>query len=140
MNRFLRVLCVSLWLAVLAWAGTIFYLSSLEGHSVEELNIFHLWDKAAHFVAYAAGGVLLAAAFRIAFRWRPAVIFRRTLLVLALYAASDEWHQMYTPGRSGADLRDWIADVLGTAAGAALVVARRPKPAALPLAKGCESA
>jgi VanZ family protein len=90
-------------------------------------------------VAFGAGGVLLALALHIAFRWRRAVVFRRTLLILAFFAASDEWHQLYTPGRSGADVRDWIADVLGVSAGAGLVCAMRKRQVALPV-KDCEAA
>lgn len=105
---------------------------------MEQLNTFDLWDKAAHFVAFAVGGVLLALAFRFAFTWPKTVIFRRAVLILALYAASDEWHQTYTPGRSGGDVRDWIADLFGCAAGAAAVVAmRRPTPA-VPEAKSTD--
>jgi VanZ family protein len=121
MNRFLRALCVASWIAVALWAGTIFVLSSMSGKAIEQLNVWHIWDKEAHFLAFAVGGLLLALALQMAFRWRRAVVFRRTLLVLAFFAASDEWHQLYTPGRSGADVRDWLADVLGVSVGAALV-------------------
>lgn len=30
----------------------------------------------------------------------------------------DEYHQTFTPGRTGNDLGDWIADILGSIAGA----------------------
>jgi VanZ family protein len=123
MNRFLRVICVAIWFAFFAWAGTIVYLSSLSGNSVEELNVFHLWDKLAHFAAFAAGGLLLAAGLRGATNWSRGTILWRTALALALFAAADEWHQMYTPGRTGADVSDWLADVFGTAAGAAAALA-----------------
>lgn len=33
-----------------------------------------------------------------------------------LYALSDEWHQMYVPGRSP-DLADWLADAVGLLTG-----------------------
>ncbi len=127
MNRFLRALCVALWLAFAGWVATIFYLSSLAGPQVEEMNFLDLWDKTAHFVAYAAGGVLLAGGLRTGTRLSPWKIFRYTVLALALFAASDEWHQMYTPGRTGADVGDWVADTLGAAAGAmaALALGRR---------------
>jgi VanZ family protein len=38
------------------------------------------------------------------------------IVVGALYGASDEWHQMYVPGRF-ADVFDWIADVVGVSMG-----------------------
>src|SRR6266478_2496435 len=143
MNRFLRALCVTLWVGFAGWVATIFYLSSLSGPSVEELNVFHLWDKLAHFIAYAAGGVLLAGGLRAGTRLSPAKIFGYTLLALSLFGASDEWHQLYTPGRSGADVHDWLADTLGSAAGATLALvlwrvwfnrAAAPRTSALPSA------
>ena len=48
--------------------------------------------------------------------WRR--ILGASLLAMALVGAVDEWHQCYTPGRSGGDPWDWTADVLGGAAGA----------------------
>lgn len=103
---------------------------------MEKLNVFHVWDKAGHFILFGAGGVLLALAFAFAFRWTPGAIFRRAVLILALYAASDEYHQYYTPGRSAGDVRDWFADLLGSAAGAGAVAMRRRKVAAV---KTCEA-
>lgn len=44
------------------------------------------------------------------------------LLVGALYGLSDEWHQMFVPGRF-ADPRDWIADLVGLVLGYAVAVA-----------------
>lgn len=127
MNRFLRALCVASWIGVLCWAAFIFVCSATSGEKLEKINVFHIWDKAGHFIAFAAGGVLLALAFGLAFRWKPGVIFRRAVLILALYAASDEWHQYYTPGRSAGDVRDWFADLLGSSAGAGVVAIRRRK-------------
>ena len=37
---------------------------------------------------------------------------------LAAIGALDEWHQSWIPTRSGNDLGDWIADVLGSLTGA----------------------
>jgi len=38
------------------------------------------------------------------------------LIAGALYGITDEWHQMYVPGRTP-DLADWIADVVGVLLG-----------------------
>ena len=38
------------------------------------------------------------------------------LAIGALYGMTDEWHQMFVPGRQP-DVADWIADVLGVAIG-----------------------
>jgi hypothetical protein len=106
------------WLAVLAWAGGIFWLSSRSGSEIAEMNIFDVWDKAAHFSAFLAGAIALAVALRwsTAWSWTRIAIF--TGIVISLYGASDEYHQLFTPRRSGADIGDWVADTLGAAVGA----------------------
>ena len=42
------------------------------------------------------------------------------ICLLAAFGASDELLQKFTPGRSGGDLYDWIADFLGAITGALL--------------------
>ncbi len=80
-----------------------------------------LWDKLLHFTAF-AGLAFLAALALTAFRrftWRSAAAI---LLIAAAYGLADEWTQTFVPGRS-ADVRDFLADVLGAAAGLALFAA-----------------
>ncbi|MEA3209166.1 MAG: hypothetical protein QOE70_2223 [Chthoniobacter sp.] len=122
----LRVLA---WTGVVLWAVTITVLSSLPGDRLKELSPFELWDKAAHFLAYAAGAVNLALALRwtTAWPWKRIIIF--TSVALSGFGVIDEIHQLYTPHRSGADPFDWTADTLGAAAGAlatCLIHARYP--------------
>ena len=105
------------WLAVFAWAATIFYLSSLTGREIERIAPFDFWDKAMHFSAYAVGGVLLAAALRGSAPWPWKKVALVASLAISLYGVSDEIHQLFTPFRS-ADVADWIADTLGGAFGA----------------------
>ena len=73
--------------------------------------------KTAHFAEYAAlGGALLGHLQARSLR-RP--LRRKELGAFALgtlYAASDELHQLFVPGRSG-ELRDVLLDALGVAAG-----------------------
>ena len=80
-----------------------------------------------HFVLYAVLGVLLARALRggrPVSTSRPAIRGLFPWLVgIALFAAADEWHQRWVPGRSS-DLSDWYADVLGGSL--ALLLAARP--------------
>jgi VanZ family protein len=124
------------WLAVLLWASTIFYLSSLSGPEVEKIGI-HIWDKAAHFIAFFSGAVVLTCALRFSTGWTWLRIGLVGALAIAAYGASDEYHQLYTPHRSGGDLLDWLADALGGMVGTAstiLIYARsqrshRPAPA-----------
>lgn len=106
------------WTAVIGWALTVTYLSSLSGADVAGLNAFELSDKLLHFVAFAIGGIVLALALRLTTAWSARTILLVAVLAIALFGAVDEWHQQFRPGRSGTDIYDWIADVLGAIAGA----------------------
>ncbi len=106
------------WFAVAAWALGIFILSSLSGKKIEEMNAFEISDKVAHFGAYAVGAVVLVLALRWNTEWSWRRIVWVTIAAISLFGATDEWHQLYTPHRSGGDLADWTADALGAIAGA----------------------
>ena len=98
------------WAPVVLWAAVIFALSS-----VPDLGTgLGLWDvllrKLAHLVEYAILGALL---FR-AVRREPAA-----LVLGSLYAATDELHQAFVPGRVGSPV-DWLLDTAGVAAGVLL--------------------
>jgi VanZ family protein len=124
------------WLAVILWASTIYYLSSLSGKEIERLGI-DLWDKAAHFIAFFTGAVVLTCALRFSTGWTWLRIGLSGALAIAGYAATDEYHQLYTPYRSGGDLLDWLADALGGILGTASTIltyalvqrSNRPAPA-----------
>jgi VanZ family protein len=120
MNRILLWLCVAFWAGVLAWGATIFYLSSLSGPQLHDMAPILMWDKFLHFIAFVAGGLLLAGALRFTVNWTWPKIFVVTVLALSFLGMSDEYHQLNTPKRSGADVGDWIADTLGACAGAAI--------------------
>ena len=135
-NRYPIWLIRASWLAVILWASAIFFLSSLSGPDVEKIGI-HLWDKAAHFIAFFSGAVALTCALRFSTDWTWLRIGLVGALAVAAYGATDEYHQLSTPHRSGGDLMDWLADALGGTLGAAftiLIYARfqrshRPAPA-----------
>ena len=124
------------WFAVAAWACTITYFSTLTGPEIEQLGIT-LWDKAEHFAAFTAGGVLLSMALRWTFDWPWKKLARFAILALVVFGAIDEIHQLSTPTRSGADPFDWLADAFGALTGVSLFVglyarymrAHRPAPA-----------
>ena len=105
------------WVAVAAWATVIVVATSLPGRMVPPA--FPHADKLVHLASYAALGALVARALRTG-RTRPRSL--RTLAgaaaTVALFAAGDEWHQQFIPGRS-ADRVDWLADLIGAAAGLA---------------------
>ena len=87
-------------------------------------------DKLAHAVLYTILGGTLGYGKHHA---SPAPPHWLLIGVGALYGATDEWHQGFVRGRSP-DWADWLADVVGVAAGylAVLLVlawrARRKRP------------
>jgi VanZ family protein len=95
----------------------IFFLSSLQGPQLEPAFKFIPSDKFAHFVAFAAGAVLLCRALRSGTRRTDRWILLVTLIAISAFGATDEWHQLYTPLRSGGDFGDWLADTLGATFG-----------------------
>ena len=109
------------WLPAVAWAGTIFLLSSRSRVPGPELPGF---DKVAHFGAYAVLAWLLAFAAE-----RSRLPLAVAVVLGLLYGASDEIHQMFVPGRSP-DVLDWFADAAGIAAATFVYVRRRAGRAA----------
>ena len=80
-------------------------------------------DKLVHTAMYAGLAVLVLAAASIG---RPVSLGMAVvlLLLIATYAAVDEWTQQFVPGRSS-DPRDWVADVIGASLGAILFLVGR---------------
>jgi VanZ family protein len=101
----------SRWLPVLVWAGVIFGFSSIPSLST------HLgtWDlilrKAAHMTEYAILAVLLRRA-----TGSPGWAF----VIAVAYAATDEFHQTFVPGRHGSPV-DVGIDAIGALIGLAVV-------------------
>jgi VanZ family protein len=95
--------------------AAIFYVSSLSQPVVPPGG-----DKPWHLLAYLGLGVLTVRAVvgglpaRIS--WRTAAL---AIAIAVVYAATDELHQMFVPGRS-AQLSDLVADALGVVAGLGL--------------------
>ncbi len=120
MKRFL-----SLWAPVAAWAALIFTLSAIPHlHSGFEMDF--LLRKIAHVVEYA---VLSALLWRALEGGRPRgvwTLFLLSFFLSVLYAASDEWHQSFVPGR-GASARDVLIDAAGALAAALFLLDRRKK-------------
>lgn len=96
----------------------IFYLSSVPGKQVpQSLSLF---DKVIHMTIYAILAALFARAVAVN-NSKPwfSLVWAISLAFVAFYGITDEFHQSFVDGRS-ADLNDWIADLLGGSAGAAL--------------------
>lgn len=105
---------IGAWLPALVMAGVIFLLSAQSDTRLSP-NPATDWllRKTAHLIAY---GML---AFLALFALHVARAPRRTalaLLIASAYAASDELHQSFVPGRSP-EVRDVLIDVCGAAVG-----------------------
>lgn len=114
----------ALWMAVLAWAGLLFWESSQSNPFPFVPSAILAHDKILHAGAYAVlGALLLAAIVRARVAARAIVL---AALIATAYGATDEWHQSYVPNRD-ADPFDLGADALGALAGAAAtaVILRR---------------
>jgi VanZ family protein len=100
----------------LGYTVLIFFMSSLPGSSIK-LFPFPFFDKILHFLEFGLLGIFLYRSFRF---YRP---FKKPyLLTLAVgipYAALDEIHQFFVPGRH-CDITDLSADILGVILFAAL--------------------
>lgn len=79
-------------------------------------NLEHIIRKSAHVTEYA----LLAAAIALAL-WRKVdkgyALFFQAVFLTVVYAATDEFHQRFVPGRSG-ELKDVLIDSTGAILGA----------------------
>lgn len=136
-HRWQRVL---LWVATLALGAAIFAFSAQPGPESDDMTAAAVtplidlfldangsgedaWQrayliaatlvrKAAHLAEYALLGLLLALlarAYGLQMRWLP-------LLIGVAYAATDELHQHFVPGRLGA-VTDVLIDTIGVVAG-----------------------
>ena len=107
------------WVPAVIWMGVIFYGSSLSVLPVIDSrpNSGDL-HRLGHVVEYSILAVLLLIGAGL--RWRGIAL---TLVIVVLYAASDELHQTFTPGRQGR-LQDALFDIVVAAATLALLVVR----------------
>jgi VanZ family protein len=87
-------------------------------------NIIYFFRKCAHLTEYAILALLLWRAMRQPIRrdsrpwdWR---IARLSILIVALYAATDEFHQLFVPTRDAA-LHDVLIDTIGGSVGILLL-------------------
>jgi VanZ family protein len=76
-------------------------------------------DKLEHAIFFSAGGMCFLLSLRLAGRARGmAIAILASVLFCAAVGGFDEWHQTHTPGRSGGDVWDWVADMCGGFLGA----------------------
>src|SRR6478736_810929 len=107
------------WLtAFLIWLGVLWTLSSfsLKGTYTPPIANF---DKLEHFGYFFGGSFMIGAYLFTRNLQRPnwKAILGGAILIIAVIGGVDEYHQSFTPGRSGNDPYDLLADVLGATAG-----------------------
>lgn len=136
---------IILWLLVISWMAFIFSMSAqpaeesseTSGNTVrmilkllcsdfEDMDAAqqqalveqnqHLIRKSAHFCGYTLLGMLLSLAIMQHTKKFTPIAFAAG----ALYAASDELHQRFVPGRSG-ELKDVLLDSAGVALGCIII-------------------
>jgi VanZ family protein len=119
------------WLPVLIWAAAIFFASTdafsaehtgsvlrwivdhLGGMTAEHFALLHFYvRKAAHVTEYAIFSILVYRALqgdRRGWRWKRAAA---AVAICLLYAATDEFHQVFVPSR-GPSPKDVAIDTTG---------------------------
>lgn len=124
------------WLAVVAMATVIFWMSANTGESINSglgiisaikgaLSAGAQWvfghevdvSPVGHFTEYLIFGATLFNALR--FHLSPRTALLAALAIGSLYGITDEWHQLFVPSRS-CDPADWAVDTVATLVGAAL--------------------
>lgn len=108
------------WLGIGIWATVLFMLSAQS--TLPPGPEIPYQDKVLHFLYFSGGGFCFATA-RLGNRVPFASGWRWWLFGTAfgiVIGALDEYHQTFTPGRSGNDAGDWLADLTGAGAGALL--------------------
>lgn len=107
-KNFVYLPLIFYWLLILT-------LTSLPGYDMPNIKIN---DKIEHFLAFGGLGFLLFLSLRIQNKY---ILLKKlpwlfTILFVALYAAFDELHQLFIPGRM-CDFNDWVADMIGVIIG-----------------------
>ena len=117
------------WLPVGVWMALIFGVSSLPQLPRVAPPLWQeLLSDGAHFVEYAILAGLLWRALRTAMSKALFWTYGLSLVVAAVYAASDEFHQSFVPGRD-ASVGDFSFDVAGAALALALLFLWRRRQA-----------
>lgn len=108
------------WAPVVLWCGLIFWLSSIPHLTISEGPSDFWLRKSAHMGVYAILFVLvyraLVGSLSRPWNWTTVAV---AIVLTSLYAASDEYHQMYVTGRNGSAW-DVLIDAVGISMGVAV--------------------
>jgi len=108
-NNLIKLL--KLWVPVLAWAGLIFYLSSIPDLKTS-LEYDFVLRKIAHAAEYFILTFLLYRAFKGQLKMGTLLLIIYPATLSFLYAASDEFHQSFVIGRT-CSFGDVLIDTIG---------------------------
>lgn len=97
----------------------LFIATSLPGPDVPKLGVS---DKVEHFSSYLILAIFLNLTLRFQdkFAWLKRKAASATIVIVMVYAALDELHQLLVPSRD-CDIKDWFADSSGAILGVVLV-------------------
>lgn len=133
-----RAFIIVSWLMVFIWMGVIFHFSSQVSTTSNNLSLGvteivvkaihkvapklrldvdtlnHMIRKNAHFFNYLILGLFVMNAFRHHKEVKASIVL--ALILCALYAVSDEVHQIFVPGR-GPQVKDVLIDTSGAMIG-----------------------
>ena len=123
------------WLLLILWMAFIFYMSSCNGnvssdqsgtiayvlHNILGINysdkLIFIIRKCAHVSEFFILGILV---INLVSKYNVKHIYFISFIICFLYASSDEFHQLFVPGRSG-QVTDIFIDLIGVVLGLLLV-------------------
>jgi VanZ family protein len=99
---------------MILWAIALFTQSSIPGADIPDVWVLS-YDKAIHAIIYMvfAWTVHRGVVHQTRFPFLARHHYLVTFVIVALYGATDEFHQSFVPQRSSS-LYDWFADCAGT--------------------------
>jgi len=116
-----------LWFFIL-WLTALLIASSFSTQLPKEAPKILHFDKIAHFSYFFAGGIILTHWLLLKYGTQSSRLtrFLFPIIFFCIFGAIDEYRQTFTPGRSGNDFYDWLADSLGGSLGVILANAFHP--------------
>lgn len=135
MRKIISITLVILWMILVFWfssqigddsqvtsGNTIRKIITFINNNIDKVKLEEIVEllqpivrKLAHFTLYTLGGILIFNLFN-SFKLKNREKIGYSLLVGALYAITDEIHQLFVPGRSGM-IKDVFIDSLGIITG-----------------------
>lgn len=135
MRKIISITLVILWMILVFWfssqigddsqvtsGNTIRKIITFINNNIDKVKLEEIVEllqpivrKLAHFTLYTLGGILIFNLFN-SFKLKNREKIGYSLLVGALYAITDEIHQLFVPGRSGM-IKDIFIDTLGIITG-----------------------